>query len=199
MKSCLSDDLFGGMAMDAEAVNFLEEKIRKMKPNLIIEFGSGVSTLCLARFMYELHGDNFKLRVISIDQSEEFAIATELLLKKAQLEKVAKVVAVPLRLQDVGGVKASCYDFDLLEKSTIFNYGKADFVLIDGPFADENLTRYGVIPKIRSMVHSNTHFFLDDALRDKELMVANLWRKLPYVKVFGVHFMSKGLLCGKFT
>jgi hypothetical protein len=38
---------------------------------------------------------------------------------------------------------------------------------------------------------------LDDALRDEELQVAQLWKQLEYIQVDGVYLNGKGLLAGR--
>ena len=45
----LADRRFGDWTISAQAMNFLEREIRARAPTRVLEFGSGLSTACLAR------------------------------------------------------------------------------------------------------------------------------------------------------
>jgi hypothetical protein len=49
----LGDRRFGDWTISAQAMNLLERDIRARPPHRVLEFGSGLSTACLARYMAE--------------------------------------------------------------------------------------------------------------------------------------------------
>ena len=71
-----------------------------------------------------------------------------------------------------------------------------DFVVIDGPAAQDG-ARFGTLPLIRRYLSSGARFYLDDALRDGEIDIAERWARLPYVQVNVVRLTEKGLLLGE--
>ncbi len=189
----LATHQLGGWALSAESLNFLETRIHAERPTVVLEFGSGISTACLARYMYELHGAN-RLFVVSIEQSPDHATRTLELLRVLGLDALACVVVCPIRDCVIEEYESACYELgDALRNA--LGTRRADFVVIDGPAGDAGC-RFGTLPLIRHYVRSQTPFFLDDALRDGELQIAAMWNKLADIKVDDIHLVGKGLLTG---
>jgi predicted O-methyltransferase YrrM len=186
----------GTWSIGAQGLNFLEQQIQRLKPQLVLEFGSGVSTVSLARYMRELHGDSERVYVVSVDQDAQFIAETVKLLEARQLARHARIFHAPLRQQNIEGVQALCYDMPAGLMEEAFAARQPDFVLVDGPAADHP-ARFGTLPLARRWLCPQTHFVLDDALRDGELQVAQLWSRLPYVTVKGLYLGGKGFLVGR--
>jgi hypothetical protein len=72
--------------------------------------------------------------------------------------------------------------------------GKAEFVLIDGPFS-EGPCRYGTLPQMRAQLVSGVRFAMDDAFREKELLVGHLWAQEGIV-INGVLTLGQGVMVG---
>jgi predicted O-methyltransferase YrrM len=195
LRQLLADQQLGAMALGARTINWLEREIQKRRPALVIEFGSGISTVCLARFLRDVHGKGPSLRMLSIDQDEQYAAQTRALLEKAGLSDSVRVLACPLTMQTIEGHTANCYtmpDADTLADIV----GQAEMVLIDGPAA-ENGARFGTLPLARTYLAPGAEFVLDDALRDGELDTLRRWSELSYVRPRGMRLVDKGLLVGK--
>jgi hypothetical protein len=77
LSNMLENQLLGGWSLDVETINYLEKDIKRIRPKTILEFGSGISTLCLAQFLTEIHGKEPVVRIYSIEQDEEFAKESE--------------------------------------------------------------------------------------------------------------------------
>jgi predicted O-methyltransferase YrrM len=191
----LRDVELGTWSIGAHCLNFLERRIQRLKPQLVLEFGSGVSTVCLARYMRELHGDPDRVYVVSVDQDPRFIADTIKLLDTRQLAQHARIFLSPLRRQTIEGVDALCYDIPDDRFDDAFTARHPDFVLVDGPAADHP-ARFGTLPLARHWLSARAYFVLDDALRDGELQVGQMWRRLPYVSVNGFYLREKGLLVG---
>jgi hypothetical protein len=191
----LGCELLGVWSLGAATLDFLEIQVQIRGPLTVLEFGSGISTVCLARYMLELHG-SVDARVFSLEQDNNYARQTRQLLGKLHLEGLARVIEVPVIEQVIEGKKTRCYDLDAANFTRAFGDRHPDFILIDGPMSRTG-SRYGVVPLIRNMVGSGAHFFLDDALRDSELEVGRRWSGLPHVEVRGIRLLGHGILEGR--
>jgi predicted O-methyltransferase YrrM len=189
----LADDELGTWALDVDTLNLLESEIRSKHPKAILEFGCGISTICLARYMYELYQQDDVPRVYSIEQDRDHAQAVTTRLSQLGLGRLVKVIYAPLQGQMIEGIFLRCYQLPA-EVGTLLS-DKVDFIVIDGPAAEDG-ARFGTLPLVKSYIKGDAVFFLDDALRDGELQTGWLWSKLPYVDVWGVYLIGKGLLAG---
>jgi predicted O-methyltransferase YrrM len=197
LKVLLADHDLGAGALGARTVNWLELKLARLRPSLVLEFGSGASTLCLARFLVDLHGPEAMVRVVSIDQDESYAAQTRELLRQSGLDAYVKVLSTALRKQEIEGVVTTCYELPA-SLSEVLGGRKADFVVIDGPAAEAG-ARFGTLPLARPYLSPSAAFVLDDGLRDGEIWVAHRWATLPGVWVDGIVNIDKGLVVGHVT
>src|SRR5262245_19513868 len=69
LRKALADDELGTWSMCPKTLDYLEREIQTRRPALILEFGSGISTLCLAQFMRDVHGGGDSVYVCSIEQA----------------------------------------------------------------------------------------------------------------------------------
>jgi hypothetical protein len=105
----LQNETLGGWALNHASINFLERQVKSLKPHLILEFGSGTSTVCLVHFMREIYGDSSSaIYVVSIDQNESYKTSTEQLLNRAGFSQHVQVICAPLREQVIEGVRLPC-------------------------------------------------------------------------------------------
>jgi hypothetical protein len=193
----------GVWTLDAATLNFLEAEIQAQPPRTILEFGSGVSTVCLARYVSESFQNAPESRrhsssIISIDQSQKAASATREMLMDAGIMAGVRFFHAPLEPRMIEGRVMNCY---ALPESAIQSIAEArpNFVLIDGPFAEPG-ARFGTMPLVREYLAPGTRFYLDDALRDGEIDAAILWKRLlPGVSLKGILPTDKGLLVGCVT
>lgn len=194
----LAEHEMGVWTLGAATINHLEAAIRSAAPCCALEFGSGLSTVCLARFMADRggeHRDASTPAVISIDQSGDAVAKTRELLTKSGLEQRVSVFHAPLEPRAVEGRVVNSY---VLPEQAVEAIAAArpDFVLIDGPFAEPG-ARFGTLPLVRPYLRPGARFYLDDGLRDGEIDAALLWtRLLDGVSVEGILPMDKGLLVG---
>jgi predicted O-methyltransferase YrrM len=195
LSGLLKDVEMGTWSLSPATLNFLEEEIYRFQPSTILEFGSGISTTCLARYMVENHGPGSRKYVLSIEQNSEAVVKTEELLCWAGLKDYVQVFHAPLYMDPELGM--SCYTLgpDVLRA---IRTAETDFILIDGPSAEDE-ARYHTLLRIRDSVNPHARFYLDDALRDGEIRIAKLWNELPGVVIHGVHLTEKGLLSGRLT
>jgi hypothetical protein len=191
----LADVELGRWSLTVPVLNFLEREISRVKPKMVLEFGSGVSTACLARYMFELYGDLDATYIVSIEDKIEFLEKTKEFLDIIHVAKYAKVIHLPLRFQIIEGIRSNCYDLSMDSFAASLGTCQPELVVIDGPALKGG--RVGTLPLALPFLSEGAWFFLDDALRDEELECGRVWSKLPYVQVYGVHLIGAGLLVGR--
>lgn len=194
LASVLAKDELGTWALDATVLNLLETKIRVKRPNAILEFGSGISTICFARFIHEIYENEDSLRVYSVEQDQNHLEKTRKRLIELELDRIVKFIYAPLERQVIEGIQTECYRIPFPQHESLFNRSP-DFIIVDGPAAEDG-ARFGTLPLIKPFLKSDAVWYLDDALRDGELITVSQWTKLAYVEVHGVYLCGKGLATG---
>jgi hypothetical protein len=191
----LSEVELGIWSMSAEALNFLEAEFHRHRPACILEFGSGVSTACVARFMQELQTPAARVCVYSFEQDPRCIEDTTRLLEITGTTQFVRLIHAPLTRQVIEQTKTICYAVPECSLLDEIRSAQPDFILIDGPAAEVG-ARFGTLPMARSVSKNGARFYLDDALRDSELETAQRWTHLGYVDVEGILPTEKGLLLG---
>ena len=194
----LGSEELGTWALDARTLNFLEQEIFRLRPETIFEFGAGLSTLCFARFLSELWGDNADTpRVFSVEQNEWQVEKSQKQLAAHGLASLVRILYAPLKTQTIEGFETVCYDLPDARLAEFLRGARPDMVLVDGPSGDGPV-RFGTLPLLRAAVAPQAVFYLDDAFRPEELEVAQRWNALPYLSVGSLRKIGKGLLTGRF-
>jgi predicted O-methyltransferase YrrM len=152
----------GSWKADTGLLTLVADHILQHKPRLVVEFGTGASTLIVARALEMAGGGDF----ISFDQHPEFARANREWLAQHGLE--ADLRAVPLRRPD--NWPGLWYDHGPLPDAI-------DFMLIDGPPWTINPFTRGAASTLFGQIAPGGTVMLDDAARPGERIVARRWRK----------------------
>lgn len=181
-------------ALHPGAVRFLERELERLAPRHVLEFGSGVSTLWIARAMDRAHGDGLP-HVFSIEQDETWAMKVRGSLAQAGMSETAHVIVAPLERQKIWGVETLCYSVSEDVLHDVLGSARPDFLLIDGPSGEPG-SRFGTLPLVTAFVASHASFFLDDALRRSELETGLAWLASGRIRVDGVRLVGRGILSG---
>ena len=189
LRELLRDFDLGMMAIGPEMVDILERTYSEVDPARVIEFGSGVSTVCLA-FLARRCGR--PRSVVAFDQEAPFAAQTREWLSHAGLSEYAVVVEAPLAPpeQSPSGHSTYLLPTDLHD---LLGQERAELVLVDGPFAEPG-ARVATLPLVRNWIAPGARILLDDALRDGELEVGAEWAASSWLQVHGIHLVDKGVL-----
>ncbi len=154
----------GSWKADTGLLKLLVGHILQHKPRLIVEFGTGASTLVLAKALKLAGGGT----LISFEQHADFVEATKKWLTEHGLK--ADIRTAPLR-RSPGGWPGLWYDHGPLPNGI-------DLMLIDGPcWALHPFTR-GAAETLFDKIAPGGTIMLDDAARPGERLVARRWRKL---------------------
>jgi len=143
--------------------------VRTHKPRLVVELGSGVSTLVIAKAGAK--------KIISIDNSEEFADTTRAMLKAHGIRGVEVRVA-PLTAH-VSGV-------DWYDTSKLSDIKGIDLLFIDGPPGSKNPeARKPALPELLKRLSPKAVIIIDDVNRPGERELAE-----EFAKAFPSHILT---------
>lgn len=174
----------GSWKADTGLLKLVVDHVLAEKPQVVVEFGTGASTLVIARALQKAGGG----QLISFDQHGDFVEATRDWLEEFGLE--ADLRAAPLK-PSPDGWPGLWYDHGALPR-------EIDMMLIDGPpWTVHPLVRGAAVSLFDRITPGGT-VFLDDAARLGERVVARRWRKLRPDFDFRLDKSgSKGTLIGR--
>jgi hypothetical protein len=171
----------------AASPDFLMELVRHARaarPGIVVECGSGTSTLVLARCI-EMNGQG---RVYSLEHDHAYAEQTRALLRRHGLERWAVVLDAPLTARSLAGGDWSWYATGALDTELAATRGAGagadsaaidmiDMLVIDGPPKDTGtLARYPAGPLLFPQLAIGAAVFLDDAARPDETAILARWQ-----------------------
>lgn len=152
----------GSWKADTGLLNLVADHILTSKPKIVVEFGTGASTLIVARALAMAGGGT----LISFDQHDDFVAKTREWLGQYGLD--ADIRAVPL-VDAPDGWPGLWYDHGPLPA--------IDLLLIDGPpWTIHPFTR-GAAATLFGRIAPGGTIILDDAARPGERIVARRWKK----------------------
>ena len=139
----------------------ITEIVRKYRPGLVVELGSGVSTLVVAKAGAR--------KVVSIDNSDEFGGKTISLLKDHKVRGVDVRIA-PLQPYANG--------FTWYDTSMIKDLKKIELLIIDGPPGSKNPeARYPALAEFKDKLSAKAVIIIDDVHREGERKLAEDFAK----------------------
>ncbi len=143
------------------------------RPRNVVEFGSGISTLCVASWLKEAGRGN----LLSVDHDPEWAEITTRHLGKRGCDAIANVIVTPLNEQSYFGKKVNWYDLE----SHLSSIGDdVDLVIVDGPPNGSKGAGYARIPAIEALAGKlapDAIIVLDDAAREGETKIFEAWEE----------------------
>lgn len=169
-----------GWAADPIMVHNAVRLIVRTRPGLVVECGSGNSTIVLGRCLRALG----RGRVISLDHDPAYARQTTALVRLHALEDVVTIVTAPLAPRQTGGSLASWYgtEYEPLISAPI------DVLVVDGPPGSIGpRARYPAVPVLKSRLAAECWILMDDGDRADERAIAHAWSgelgaKLSYLE-----------------
>ena len=148
-------------AASPDLLLLISETVNKNKPALVVELGSGVSTLVCAK--------SGARKVISIDNSEQYGGKTRDLLKEHKVRGVEIRIA-PLRPYANGS--------EWYEVSALKDLKKIDLLIVDGPPGSKNPeARYPALKEFKDKLSAKAIVIIDDVNRDGERKLAEDFAK----------------------
>ena len=158
-----------GWAILPDELKIIADTIYERQPELVLELGSGVSTIVSAYCLRNLG----KGKLVSFDHDQEFLLKTRKTLEDHDLHDIAKAIYAPLKQINIKGSKMLWYDTRRLH-----NIGKIDVLIIDGPPGDiQHYARYPALPLLFDKLSDEAIIILDDGIREDEKEIVRLWLK----------------------
>lgn len=156
-----------GWAISPDFGVLLMTEILTKSPRLVLELGSGVSTLIIAYCLEKAgHG-----RVISFDHDPDYCNKSRELLSAHKLDTIAEVIHAPLR-----EVQLKAGNWDWYDTACIAPGRKADLLVIDGPPGQiQDISRYPALPLLHAHCSNDAVVMLDDAARADEKTIVAMW------------------------
>jgi predicted O-methyltransferase YrrM len=161
----------GEYAATPELLATLASLVRNQRPKVIVELGSGSSTLVCAYVLQSL-GDG---RIYSFDHESDYGQQTRERLQEHGLQEFASVNIAPLRQVSVGNESRIWYDLN------VENLPPIDLLIVDGPpYSTASLARYPALPRFWPRLAPGAVIVVDDANRpDERAMVARWLSEFP--------------------
>ena len=157
-----------GYAAAPDLLKKLMEIVIRERPALIVETGSGVSTVILAYCLRQIGSG----KVISLEHDAKYAVKSQELIKFHSLEDIATVIHAPLVDYDINGKKWLWYDTSQLKIEK-----PIDLLVVDGPpRRTQNLARYPALPILYKHFGDKVIIIGDDGNRIDEKRMVEIWR-----------------------
>ncbi|MDW5290753.1 class I SAM-dependent methyltransferase [Formosa sp. PL04] len=141
----------------------------------IIEFGSGASTLYIAKL---LKSNNIQATFYSVESDLDWGNKIIKQLEVLDLTSYVTIINAPIQSIDPTlalGEQKLWYDVSVI-KEQLKSIHTIDLVLVDGPFG--GLTpnsRYSALPFLKDKLASSYSVFLDDVGREDEQQILEAW------------------------
>lgn len=158
-----------GYPINADFGNVMIELILTRQPQMILELGSGVSTLLMGYCLQKI-GQG---KVITLEHSPDYLIKTEAQIHFHQLESVVELIHAPLADYQIDGIGQRWYTMEKIQDCPPF-----DMVLVDGPPGNTQVqARYPALPLLRPYLSEKAILLCDDANRTDEIAMLERWLK----------------------
>jgi len=163
---------------------YLIELLESNDYDLIIEFGSGISTVIMAKTLAKIadHKSNSKVKIVSFEHLQQYYNQTLASLKKTGLVDAVQLIHSPLLpYLASNGNTYSYYSCQKVLEDLSKTYSIASlrvFVLVDGPPASTGKhARYPAMPAVLTHFRgAHIDILLDDYIRDDEKEIVQLWK-----------------------
>ena len=182
---------FSNMSLRPYVLAFLMNEIIVNERRSVIEFGAGVSTIMMARLAKM---NNIHLDIVSVEENESWLNIIKGIIDKEGLSANIHLIHVSLEKKVLQGSENHWYQMDVL-KTKLDPNKTFDLVLIDGPTAFYEqiaLSRYFALPFIKETLRENHVIFLDDANRNGEHQIMQLWKQ-EFGKQFKTYAETLGI------
>jgi len=156
-------------AVAPDFAKIIAEIILEKKPQVIVELGSGVSTV-IGAYCLKLNGTG---KIHSFDHLKDFGDKTLGMIKERGLEHFADVKVSLIDLIKVNNEERPWYSVDSFEQ-----INSIDMLVVDGPTGKlAPLSRFPALPVLFKKLNPGATIVLDDVKRTDEKQIVELWRK----------------------
>jgi predicted O-methyltransferase YrrM len=156
-----------GWAASPDVLRFLAESMWSRRPKLIVECGSGSSSVWLGYFAEQLGA----AKVVALENDERFAAISRDLVRAHGLEDIVDIRLAPLTDWRDEDETYAWYSTDALD-----DLGEIGLVFVDGPVGiTGRQVRYPALPLLLSRCTADVVVVLDDSDRGEETAISDRW------------------------
>jgi uncharacterized membrane-anchored protein YhcB (DUF1043 family) len=150
-------------------------EIRRTKPRLVLDLGSGLTTL-VAAYAVAANGTG---KVVAWEHLESIRGKSEALIIQHSLETVAKVEFHPLHQIELDGQEYAWFEVSGLSSASV------DILVVDSPPGRTGpLARFPAVPLLKEFLSERSTVVLDDCHRPDELATLDKWSQyLPQAEL----------------
>jgi predicted O-methyltransferase YrrM len=151
-------------------------QIMKVKPKVIVEASSGISSL-VSGYALEQLGEG---RVFSLEHDQQFAQISQQWIRDHQLEHRVAIYHAPLKAYQIKNATWQWYDFSDANLPE-----NIDMLIVDGPpNRVQKSARYPALPLLKDRLSNQCVILVDDAARKQDKQIIALWQKeFPQLQV----------------
>lgn len=131
----------------------------------IVEFGTGVTTIILARLAKI---NSLPLRITTIDQSQEWQEIVKQLAARDGVESYIKFIHNPIIPRVHGNIAE-------IQKRVFSQEDRFDCAIIDGPVSGHEFRRKDTVAVIKTYLYDQFTIFFHDTDRNEEKQLAKYW------------------------
>ena len=157
-----------GWAATPELAITVQKVVQKYKPNLIVETGSGVTTLIAAYSLEKYHPDG---KIISLDHDPVYANKTRDEIKLHSLSDMAEIRTAPLEKMEIDKSDWFWYSSEAIHFDQ-----PIDLLVIDGPpVKTQKNARYPALPVLYQYLAKRAVIIIHDTNRKSESSILKNW------------------------
>lgn len=159
---------FRGSAISTESALKLIDTIKETKPKIVLEMGSGTSTLITALALKQ-NGDG---KIISLEHLKRFVEYNNKPIEQHGVLDYAEILYAPLRKYTLAEGEWEWYDYEYKLED------KIDIMTVDGPPGFlQDLSRFPALDLMYEHLSDQAVIFIDDTKRDDERKMIEMWLK----------------------
>ena len=162
---------FSPFSLNPNTILHIINDLQVNKRNSVIEFGSGISTLIMAKF---IKSNGLTTQVLSVDHDVKWSTYIEEELIKHNCSEHVTLLVAPLCEINNDQYSGQWYNQTIIKKA--IDQKTFDMLLVDGPSAREHKhVRYSALPVLFNALDENFIIFLDDIRRQGEREILEKW------------------------
>jgi predicted O-methyltransferase YrrM len=159
-----------GWAFSPDALFFILNLIKQHKPGLILELGSGSSTVAISSLIEQ---EKLNTKLLSVDHLEQFLGES---MDKVKYKHHVEPIFASLKTQKIHGIKGSKKWYDVKEIKKHLGDRKIDMLIVDGPPADTcKEARLPAYAALKNNLADKAIIVLDDYDREDEKAAVRSW------------------------
>ncbi|NND61920.1 MAG: hypothetical protein HKN48_01870 [Flavobacteriaceae bacterium] len=162
---------FNPFSLNPNTILHLINEIIINKRSSVIEFGSGLSTVVLAKYVQL---NQLPISILSVDDDQDWINLIKDQLRQHKCDSVVSFVYAPIKPYSSENHMGSWYDSEKITQALQDN--RLDMVVVDGPGANTSrLARFPALEVIEKNLAQNFFVLLDDIRRSDEKIILNKW------------------------